>query len=276
VNWIQIVISGIAALFVVAPTPVSAEEKDLSEIELAKQDQNPVTRFYVMRFEDNVQLGFGPDDEPINFFRIQPLIPIELGKVLGRDWTLLTRAIIPIAHVPWPESKDGLSDISLIAFLTPSRSGNFVWGMGPAFLLPTATDDLLGTGKWSAGPAAAGIYMNGPWVVGAIAQNLWSFAGDDDRSDVDAMTLRPIVNYNLPHGWYLTSSPSIAANWEADADERWLVPVGGGVGKVYSIGRQRMSTTIESYYHAVSPSIGPEWQLRVQHSFLYPEKRPAD
>jgi hypothetical protein len=110
VNWIQIVISGIAALFVVAQPAVGAEDQDLSEIELAKQDQNPITRFYVMRFEDNVQLGFGPDDEPINFFRIQPLIPIGLGK----DWTLLTRAIIPIAHVPWPESTDGLSDVSLI------------------------------------------------------------------------------------------------------------------------------------------------------------------
>lgn len=264
-NWIQIVISGIAALFVAAQPALGAEEKDLSEIELAKQDQNPITRFYVMRFEDNVQLGFGPDDEPINFFRLQPLIPIELGK----DWTLLTRAIIPIAHVPWPESTDGLSDVSLITLLTPSRSGHFAWGVGAGMLLPTATADLLGTGKWSAGPAAAGIYSRGPWVVGAIAQNFWSFAGDDDRSDVNTMTLRPIVNYNLPHGWYLTSSPSIAANWEADADERWLVPVGGGVGKVYSIGRQRMSTTLESYYHAVSPSIGPEWQLRVQHSFLY-------
>lgn len=267
-NRIQIAIAGIVALLAVAPMAVRAEEtENLSETELAKQDQNPITRFYVMRFEDNVQLGFGPNDEPINFFRIQPLIPIELGK----DWTLLTRVIIPITHVPWPESTDGLSDISLIALLTPSRSGHFLWGIGPALLLPTATADLLGTGKWSAGPAVAAIYTNGPWVVGAVAQNFWSFAGDDDRSDVNAMTLRPVLNYNLPHGWYLTSSPSIAANWEADADERWLVPVGGGVGKVYSIGRHRMSTTIESYYHAVSPTIGPEWQLRVQHSFLYPD-----
>lgn len=265
---IRIALALLSAALLLAATPVAAEAaQDLSETELAKQDQNPITRFYVMRFEDNVQLGFGPDDEPINFFRIQPLIPIELGK----DWKLLTRAIIPIAHVPWPESTDGLSDISLIAFLTPSRSGRFLWAVGPAMLLPTATADLLGTGKWSAGPAVAGIYSNGPWMVGAVAQNLWSFAGDDDRSDVDTMSLRPIVNFNLPHGWYLTSSPSIVANWEADADERWLVPVGGGVGKVYSIGRHRMSTTIESYYHAVSPTIGPEWQLRVQHSFLYPD-----
>jgi len=256
-----------AAVLLGATLAQGQGQGDLSSEELAKQDQNPITRFYVMRFEDNAQFGFGPDDEVLNFFRIQPLIPWHLGD----DWTLLTRVIIPIAHSPWPEPTDGLSDISLIAFLTPARGGDFVWGIGPAFLLPTATDESLGTRKWSAGPAAAGIVTSGPWVVGAVVQNLWSFAGDEDRMDVNTMTLRPIVNYNLPKGWYLTTSPSIGANWKADADNRWLVPLGGGVGKVFRLFGQRMSTTVEFYYHAVSPEIGPDWQLRVQHSFLYPD-----
>jgi hypothetical protein len=262
------VLAGIAAALLLDSTLVQAEpDKDPSAAELAKEDQNPITRFYVMRFEDNVQFGFGPDDEALNFFRIQPLIPFELSG----SWTLLTRVILPIVHQPWPQSTDGLGDISLIAFLTPARSGKFIWGMGPALLLPTATGDVVGTEKWSAGPAAAGAYTSGPWVVGAVIQNLWSFAGDDDRLDVNVMTLRPLVNYNLPNGWYLTTSPSIAANWEADAGDRWFVPLGGGVGKVFSIGGQRMSATLESYYHVESPAIGPDWQLRVQFSLLYPD-----
>jgi hypothetical protein len=210
-RWISVVnrrrtaLAGIAAAFLLGSTLVKAEPgKEPSAAELARQDQNPITRFYVMRFEDNVQLGFGPDNEALNFFRIQPLIPFELSK----SWTLLTRVIIPIAHQPWPDSTDGLSDISLVAFLTPARSGKFVWGMGPALLLPTATDESLGTEKWSAGPAAAGIYTSGPWVVGAVAQNLWSFAGEKDRTDVNVMTLRPLINYNLPNGWYLTPAPA--------------------------------------------------------------------
>lgn len=268
----RIVLSGASLAIVLAAlgactVPRVAAANEVSTVDLMREDQNPITRFYVMRFEDNAQLGFGPDDEVVNYFRIQPLVPFDLGE----DWRLLARAVIPVAHVPWPETADGLSDIGLLLFLTPSRADKLVWGVGPGVLLPTATDDRLGTEKWSAGPAAALVYLEGPWVVGAVAQNLWSFAGDSDRRDVNLMTLRPLVNYNLPDGWYLSSSPSIAANWEADGGDRWLVPLGGGVGKVFAIGGQRMSLLVESYYHVVSPEVGPDWQLRVQLSFLYPD-----
>ncbi len=177
--------------------------------ELARQDQNPITRFYVMRFEDNVQVGVGPHDEAVNFFRFQPLVPLRLGA----DWTLLTRFIIPLVHQPWPETNDGLGDISLNMFVTPTRSGKFSWGLGPGLLLPTATKESLGTERFSAGPAVAAIYSTGPWLLGVVAQNLWSFAGDNDREDIRLMTQRPLVNYNLPRGWFLTTSPSIAASW---------------------------------------------------------------
>lgn len=234
-------------------------------VDLARQDQNPVTRLYILRFEDNTQFGFGPENDVLNFFRIQPIVPLDLNE----NWSLLIRPIIPVVHQPWPDSTDGLSDIVLTMFVTPARAGKFIWGIGPTLLLPTATDAMIGTEKWSVGPAVAGVYLDGPWVIGAIVQNVWSFAGEHDRQDVNAMTLRPLVNYNLPGGWYLSSSPSIAANWQADSSNRWLVPIGGGVGRVFSIGGQRMSALLESYYHVVSPETGPDWQLRLQLSFLY-------
>jgi hypothetical protein len=236
---------------------------------LAKQEQNPLARFYSLRFEDNAHFGFGPDNDVQNFFRIQPLIPLKLND----NWHLITRVVIPIVHQPWPESTDGLSDIALAMFLTPATTGKFIWGVGPALVLPTATDEMIGTEKWSAGPAVAGVYSSGLWLVGAVIQNVWSFAGDDDRQDVNVLTLRPIINYNLPNGWYLTSSPSITADWKAaDGDNRWLVPLGGGVGKIFTLGGQRMSAVVESYYHIKSPEIGPDWQLRLQLSFLYPTR----
>ncbi|OGT82528.1 MAG: hypothetical protein A3H91_03580 [Gammaproteobacteria bacterium RIFCSPLOWO2_02_FULL_61_13] len=247
--------------------PAAEATNNVSAMELAKQDQNPLTRFYTLRFEDNAQFGFGPDNDVQNFFRIQPLIPFELNE----NWSLVTRAVIPIAHQPWPESTDGLSDVALAMLLTPARAGKFIWGVGPALLLPTATDAMIGLEKWSAGPAVAGVYTSGPWLVGAVIQNLWSFAGDEERQDVNAMTLRPLINYNFSNGWSLSSSPSIAANWKADSDARWLVPLGGGVGKIFAIGGQRVSVSVESYYHIVSPEIGPDWQLRFQLTFLYPD-----
>jgi hypothetical protein len=223
---------------------------------------------YVMRFEDNVQFGFGPDDEPLNFFRIQPLIPFELSP----RWTLLTRVLVPLAHAPWPETADGLGDVNVTSLLTPAQGRRFVWGVGPTFALPTASHDRLGTNKWAAGPAAGAVYNSRRWQVGLIVQNLWSFAGDGSRDKVNLMAIRPTVSYHLEHGWYLSSSPSIAADWAArDDDNRWLVPVGGGVGKVLNIGGQRISTLVEAYYHALSPAIGPDWQLRLQVSLLYPK-----
>jgi hypothetical protein len=256
-----------AGLILGLTAATAAPVTDTSTTELARNDQNPLTRFYVMRFEDNTQFGFGPENEAQNFFRFQPLIPFQLSE----NWRLLVRPIIPLVHTPFPESADGIGDIAALALLTPARSGKFTWGFGTGLLLPTATDDRIGTEKWGAGPALAGVYISGRWVIGAVIQNLWSYAGSDDRRDVNVMALRPIINYNLPNGWFLTTGPSIAANWEADERNRWVVPLGGGIGKVFAIGGQRFSATVESYYHIESPTLGPDWQTRVQLSLLYPE-----
>ncbi|MGH8120479.1 MAG: neuromedin U [Gammaproteobacteria bacterium] len=267
-NRLCLMLAGITiALVPGAVYTVAAAEENNASVQIAKEDQNPLTRFYTVRFEDNAQFGFGPDNEVLNFFRIQPLIPFKLNE----NWHLVIRAIIPIAHQPWPESTNGLSDIGLNFFLTPGRTGKFIWGVGPGFLLPTATDERIGTEKWSAGPAVAAAYFSGPWVIGGVIQNLWSFAGDDQRQEVNVMTFRPLINYNLPNGWYLSSSPSIVANWKADGANRWLVPLGGGFGRIFTIDNQRISALLESYYHVRSPEIGPDWQLRFQVSFLYPD-----
>lgn len=261
----------VLASLLVLNSAVAAEEAGERDAltELAKQEQNPLARIIRLQLEDNAQFGFGPDNEVLNFLRIQPIIPFRLSE----NWSLIARPVIPIVHQPWPESADGLSDIGLQLLLSPEKSGNFIWGAGPAFLFPTATGKIkfIGTEKWSAGPAVVGVYKSGPWVVGAIVNQLWSFAGDDGRPDVNAMTLRPIINYNLPHGWYLTSSPTIAANWEADRGNRWLVPLGGGIAKLFPIGSKWMSISLEAFYHVESPEIGPDWQLRLQLTLLLPK-----
>jgi len=264
---IPIRITGIIGLMIMQATvSVFADSNNNNMVmELEREDQNPLSRFAKVQFEDNAQFGFGPDNEVLNFFRVQPVMPFHLNQ----NWDLVTRLIIPVVHQPFPESTDGLSDINVQLFLTPAQTGKFIWGVGPAFILPTATDELIGTEKWSAGPAAAAVYINGPWLIGVVAQNVISFAGDDSRDDVNAMTVRPTINYNFPNGWYLSSSPSIAANWKADSKNRWFVPMGGGVGKVFHVGGQKMSALFESYYHVVSPEIGPDWQMRLQISFLY-------
>jgi hypothetical protein len=139
------------------------------------------------------------------------------------------------------------------------------------FLFPTGTDEVLSTRKWAAGPTGVGLFIHGPWVVGLLANNLWSYAGNNDRKDVSQFLAQYFVNYNLPDAWYLTSSPIITANWEAEGKgNKWTVPVGGGFGKVFRIGKLPFNGNISAYSNIVRPDAGPDWTLRIQLALLLP------
>ena len=146
-------------------------------------------------------------------------------------------------------------------------------GVGPALVFPTASDDVLGSEKWSAGPAFVGLTMKGKWVVGGVTQQVWSYAGDDDREDVSAFLFQYFVNYNIPDGggWYITSSPIITANWAADdSDDEWTIPVGGGVGRVFRIGDQPVNVSLQGFYNVEKPDVVGDWTIRFQFQLLFP------
>jgi len=138
-------------------------------------------------------------------------------------------------------------------------------------VIPTATDNRLGTDKWSAGPAAVVLTTPGHWVLGALAQNVWSFAGDSDAADVNFFLLQYFINYNMPKGWYLTTSPVITANWEADNDNRWTVPVGGGIGRLVRFGSQPVDFKVQGFWNVEKPDGAAEWSIQVQVKFLFPK-----
>ena len=162
-----------------------------------------------------------------------------------------------------------MGDLNPTFFLPPAKPGRFIWGFGPTFTFPTATDSQLGAGKYSMGPAAVGLFMDGPWVVGALVNNQWSFAGWGHK-DVNQMTLQPFVNYNFSHGWYVTSSPILTGNWTARASDQWTVPVGGGVGRLFKVGPLPINTQLQAFYNADRPKDSSNWQLRFQVEFLFP------
>ena len=165
---------------------------------------------------------------------------------------------------------DGIGNTTFTAFLSPKDSGKLIWGVGPAVVVPTNTDDSLGADRWSAGPSFVALTMPGKWVIGSLFSNVWDFAGSDDV-DVNFFTWQYFINYNLPNGWYLTSQPIITANWEADSGNKWTVPFGGGVGKIFKIGKQPMNSQLQVFYNVERPENGPEWQLRLQLQFLFPK-----
>lgn len=265
-------IKALAVAVAIASALTGTVAAQQSTEDLAKAAQNPVAAMISLPFQSNTNFGYGPYDKTQEILNIQPVVPFSLTP----DWNLITRVIAPVIVqpklFPGDDTTFGLGDLNPTFFFSPSNSGKFVWGLGPVFLLPTATDDQLGTGKWGAGPSFVGLVSTGPWVVGALVNNIWSFAGDQSRPDVNQMTLQPFVNYNMKDGWYLSSSPIITANWEADNDNRWLVPVGGSVGRVFRVGKQAINASLGGYYNVISPDdSGPDWQIRAQVQFLFPK-----
>jgi hypothetical protein len=245
----------------------AAEE---SEEELAKKTQNPVADLISVPFQNNFNFGAGPNDATIYVLNVQPVIPLRLTE----DWNLITRIIAPIINQPslfeGGESAFGLGDLNPTFFLSPAKPGQLIWGVGPTFTLPTATDARLGTSQWSLGPAAVALSMQGPWVVGALANQQWSFAGWGDE-DVSQLLIQPFLNYNFPHGWYLSSAPIITANWEASSGNKWTVPVGGGVGKLFKLDKLPINTQLQAFYNVERPQFAADWQLRFQLQFLFPK-----
>jgi hypothetical protein len=264
-------IGGCLVVVILLMLAVSVMGQNGGEADLAKATQNPVSDLISVPFQNNMNFRVGPDEELMNVLNIKPAWPFSVNE----DWNLITRTILPIISHPGFGPDDngttGLGDVIFRAFLSPSESGELIWGAGPVFSLPLATEDVLGSEKWGVGPTAVALTVNGPWVYGALFQSIWSFAGEDDRADVNEMLLQPFVNFNMPGGWYLVSSPVITANWKADSDDTWTLPVGGGVGKIFRIGELPLKGTIQGYYNLERPEYAAESTLRLQLQFLFPK-----
>jgi len=146
-------------------------------------------------------------------------------------------------------------------------TGSPVWTAGPC------CRHHLGTGKFSIGPAVVALVQPGQFTIGALVSNLWSVAGSSTRADVNTMSLQYFVNYNLQKGCYLSTGPIITANWNAPSRNVWLLPFGGGFGRIFKIGNQPVNGSLSAYYNAVRPDNlpSPTWQLRVQLALLYPQ-----
>ena len=238
---------------------------------LREAAQNPVANLISLPFQNNIDFGIGPDSKTKNTMNIQPVWPFELND----DWSIITRTIFPVVSqpplFPGQDRKFGLGDTSMSLFLSPKVPGKIVWGAGPIFLLPTATDDMLGADKWGAGISGVVLTVIDKFTIGALASNIWSVAGAGEQ-DINLFTLQYFINYNMNDGWYLISAPINTANWEADNDNRWTVPLGGGAGRVFKMGKLPVNATFQVYYNVVTPdNFGADWQMRAQIQFLFPK-----
>jgi hypothetical protein len=254
-----------------APAKEDEDKGGLSAEELAKIAQNPVANMISVPFQNNFNFDVGANKVTQYIMNFQPVIPISLND----NWNLITRWITPIisqpSSAPGVRSAAGLGDINPTFFLSPAGSSKLIWGVGPTMTLPTATDPMLGTGKYQVGPSVVALAMPGHWVIGALANNQWSVAGWGPHNQNNFL-LQPFINYNLPHGWYLTTAPILTANWNAEHRDRWTVPVGGGIGRIVKLGgKLPVNFKLAAYDNVCTPRNGASWQLQFQIQFLLPK-----
>jgi hypothetical protein len=257
-------------------TPAAAVNSDA----LRNAAQNPVASLISVPVQENWNFGIQPGNRTQNVLNIQPVIPLSLGK----KWNLITRWITPIIYQPIPVPQPpgppaqqtgvyGLGDLNPSFFLSPKKS-KVIWGVGPTFVLPTATNTtFLGQGKFSIGPTVVVLVQPTHWTIGFLANNYWSVAGhsDLDKPAVNQFLLQWFANYNMKKGWYLTTGPIITANWRASSGNVWVVPFGGGVGRIMKLGFQPVNITAQFYGNAVHPPGASPWTMKMQIAFLFPK-----
>jgi hypothetical protein len=249
-------------------TPAAATNTDA----LRKAAQNPVASLISVPVQNNNNFGVGPDGRIQDILNIQPVIPVRVSE----NWNLISRIITPIIYQPTVsqpvnQGAYGFGDMNPAFFLSPAKPGKIIWGAGPQLVFPTATNPVLGQGKWSAGPTLVVLAQPAKWTLGFLVNNVWSFAGQSKRPDVNQMLFQYFINYNLKKGWYITWQPTLTANWEATNGGRWVVPLGGGIGRIMKLGFQPVNLTMQFYGNAVHPPGASPWGMRLQIAFLFPK-----
>lgn len=258
----------IGALAVAAP----ARAQDDQAAELAKKLANPLASLISVPVQYNYdEYGGANDGAAVSRLNVQPVIPFSLNE----DWNLISRTIIPLVdQQDFPAAamnESGLGDTTASLFFSPKAptAGGWIWGAGPVMLLPTATEDVLGTEKWGIGPTAVALKQTGPWTIGFLGNHIWSVAGDEDRADVNATFLQPFVSYVTKTKTTFGLNTESTYDWESD---QWSVPVIVQVAQLFRIGPQILQLAVGAKYWAAAPDNGPEgWGYRVQLTFLFPK-----
>jgi hypothetical protein len=238
-----------------------------SDVELAKQLANPIASLISLPFQFNYNQGFADGDGDQYYVNIQPVIPFSISE----NWNVISRTIVPVVSqdgvIPGAGSQFGLGATTQSLFFSPKRSERLTWGVGPVFLLPTATDGIA-TNQWGAGVTGVGLVQEGPWTYGALANHVWSLTGNSDDGAISSTFLQPFLNYTTESATSFFLNTESTYDWEND---QWSVPINFGANQLVNVGGQRIQIGGGLRYWAESPDFGPQdWGARVNVVFLFP------
>ena len=235
--------------------------------ELAKKLANPIASLISVPFQSNFDVGIGQYHGSKMVLNIQPVIPITISK----SWNLITRTIMPIVSqydVTGEGTRNsGFGDIVFTGFFSPKDS-KITWGVGPALLIPTASNKYIGSGKFGIGPSIVALKQSNGWTYGGLANHLWSVAGSDSRKDISATFLNPFISYNWKSGAGLTLNLEYTHDWVNDINVLvFNFPLFSAVTK---FGNQTVSFGLGPRLH-FAPEIRPEYGIRGAITLVFPK-----
>jgi hypothetical protein len=216
--------------------------------------------------QGNWDFGLGDREATATLLNVQPVMPFAVSK----STNVILRVITPLASQPGPDGTriNGIGDVVTTVFFSPAKSGRLIWGVGPVFLVPTATNNALGSEKFGVGPSVVALMQPGKFTVGLLANQIWSVSGAADRSKVNSTFLQPFANYNLGHGLSVGASLEASANWEAD--ETWTAPLLFNVSKVALLGKRPVNFSLGAGPTLASADSAADWRFRLVAVFLFP------
>ena len=201
-------------------------------------------------------------------FRPRPVIPFSLNE----DLSLITRTTFNVIYQQAPEpglgDKSGLGDTDLEVYLSPKYkvAGGWAYGAGAIVRFPTATEDVLGGEKWGIGPGVAALRQSHGWTYGMYANQLWDFAGESGRDDLNVTYLQPVLSFTTKSATTFGVDTQSTYDWSGG---QWTVPINLTVGQLVRIAGQAVSFTLGGRYYAERPTGGPDWGMQVSMNVLF-------
>ena len=238
-----------------AAAPAPAPSAD--QAALAKAAANPIANMISLPFQFNFNFDQGPYERYGTVMNFEPVLPFRLSKT----WNVVTRTIIPVLQKPNILSEDGstsgIGNTNFNAFFVPKPIGIFTYGFGLTMNIPTATAPQLGGDAFGMGPTIVFLFMPGKWVLGATAGWTMSYKSPDGTDALNSLFAQYFITVNLKKGWFLNTTPTITANFNAPEGEEWTVPVGAGFGKIQHFKKVPVKFNLQYYYNAVQASATP-------------------
>jgi hypothetical protein len=250
----------------------------MAQSEAEKAAANPVANKIALEYQSTFQFDYGKEEKTGYVGVFQPVIPFSLGPInfinrpmlsiiaspevtLGEDGTIPGLPTPPIGQPGEILKASGVGDFTYQLFMSPAKPGKIIWGLGPMLTFPTASAPQLGNGKYAMGPAGVLLAQPGSMTLGLLVGNSWSYAGDPERSDTSQFMMQYFITQGLGGGWSVGTQPLMSANWKAK-DDAWLVPVGGGINKLFS-GKVPIQVKVHFYWHVVRPDSASNWTMMI-------------